>query len=137
PSIRFLNSSDLARSPASSSGTSDDSSALIASTIGIIRLTSRSCLVPKIFFSRTSIMTRSLYRARSWGRPSQELAGVAARSVRDPVAGQHARDLLHAGIRGQRLRGDARPPATDAFRQPDVLRRAGRDRGQMRDAEDL
>src|SRR5207249_5599538 len=103
---RFLNSSDFARSPASSSGCSAGSSALMAATIGIIRLTSRSCLVPKIFFSSASIMTGSLYRARSRSRPTQELSRVATRGIGDPFAGDHPRDLLDARVAGQHVGAD-------------------------------
>src|SRR6266850_666257 len=137
PASRFLNSSDFARSPASSSGCSDGSSALMATTVGIIRLTSRSCLVPKIFFSRASIMTRSLYRARSRSRPTQKLARVAARGVGDPVAGDHPRDLLDARVAGQNVGADACPAGAHGLGHPHVVRRARRDRRQMRHAQDL
>src|SRR5215470_6007425 len=137
PSIRFLNSSDFARRPASSSGVSDASSALIARTTGIMRLTSRSCLVPKIFFSSASIISASLYRARSRGRPTQKLAGVAARRLGDPVARHHAGDLLHARRAGHGLGADARTAAAHALGDPHVVGSPGGDRRQMRDAEHL
>src|SRR5882724_3912162 len=137
PSIRFLNSSDFARRPASSSGASDASSALMAWTTGIIRLTSRSCLVPKIFFSRASIMRSSLYRARSRRRPTQKLAGVAPRGIGHPLARHHAGDLLDARLSGQVLGADAGPAGADALRHLDVVGGAGGDRRQVRHAEDL
>src|SRR5881628_688195 len=137
PSIRFLNSSDFARRAASSRGPSDGSSALIESTTGIIRLTSRSCLVPKIFFNRTSIMTCSLYRARSRTWPAQKLASVTARGVGDPLARHHARDLLDARLPGQHLGADACPARAHALGHANVVRRAGGDRRQVRHTEDL
>src|SRR5882724_10909185 len=136
-SMRFLNSSDFARRPASSSGASDASRALMACTTGIMRLTSRSCLVPKIFFSSASIMSASLYRSRSRGRPTQKLTGVAPRRLGDPIARHHAGDLLHACLSGHELGGDARPAAAHALRDPHVVGGAGRDRRQVGDAEDL
>src|SRR5437867_4090237 len=137
PASRFLNSSDLARSPATSSGWSDGSSALMAPTIGIIRLTSRSCLVPKIFFSRASIMTKSLYSPRSRSRPTQELAGVTTRGVGDPLAGDHPRDLLDTRLSGQHLGADAGPATPHALGHTHMVYRAGGDRRQMRHAENL
>src|SRR5262245_47488604 len=136
-SSRFLNSSDLARRAASSRDASEPSSALMATTIGIMRLTSRSCLVPKIFLRRTSIMSCSLYLARSRSRPLQKLARMSARRVGDPLAGDHARDLLDARLAGQNLRADARPARAQTLPHPDVVRRAGGDRRQVRDAEHL
>src|SRR5882724_8885006 len=136
-SSRFLNSSDFARRAASSSDPSEPSNALIAATIGSIRLTSRSCLVPKIFLSRASIMPCSLYRARSRTRPLQKLARVPARRVGDPLARDHARDFLDARVAGQHLRADARAARAHALPHPHVVRRAGGDRRQMRDAEHL
>src|SRR6266850_8079387 len=137
PSMRFLNSSDFVRRAVSSSCPSTGSNALIAATTGIIRLTSRSCLVPKIFLSRTSIMTCSLYRARSRTRPLQKLARVPARRVGDPLARDHARDFLDARVAGQHLRADARAARAHALPHPHVVRRAGGARRQMRDAEHL
>src|SRR5215470_6855050 len=137
PSIRFLNSSDFARRPASSSGVSVASRALMASTTGIIRLTSRSCLVPKIFFSSASIMSASLYRARSRGRSTQKLASVPPRSLGDPIPCHHAGDLLHARRAGHDLGADAGPAGAHALGDPYVMSGAGRDRRQVRDAENL
>src|SRR5262245_29120132 len=137
PSIRFLNSSDFARRPASSSGVRDASRALMACTIGIMRLTSRSCLVPKIFFSSASIMSASLYRARSRGRSTQELAGVPPRGLGDPIARHHAGDLLHPRGTGPHPGADAGPAAAHALGDPYVMGGAGGDRRQVRDAEDL
>src|SRR5262249_56765763 len=136
-SSRFLDSSDLARRAASSRNPSAPSSALLAATIGILRLTSRSCLVPKIFLRRASIMSCSLYLARSWTRPLQKLARMPARRVGDPLAGDHARDLLDARLAGQHLRADARPAGAQARPYPDVVGCAGGDRCQVRDAEHL
>src|SRR5262245_8501793 len=137
PSIRFLNSSDFARRPASSSGLSDASRALMDCTTGIIRLTSRSCLVPKIFFRSASIMSASLYRARSRGRPTQKLAGVPSRGLGDPIARHHTGDLLHARRARHDLGADARPAAAHALGDAYVMSGTGRDRRQVRDAEDL
>src|SRR6266849_1781851 len=137
PSIRFLNSSDFARRPASSSAATDGSSALMAWTTGIIRLTSRSCLAPNIFFSRSSILSSSLYGARSRGRPTQKLAGVASRGLGDPIARHHAGDFCHARLPGHELRADARSAAAHALRNPHVVGGAGGDRREVRDAEDL
>src|SRR3989442_2412802 len=137
PTILFLKSSDFARRPVSSSEVSDGSSALMACTIGIMRLTSRSCLVPKIFFSSASIMSCSLYRARSRGRPTQKLASVAPRGLGDPVPRHHPRDLLHARLAGHRIGADAGPAAADALSDPHMMGGAGGDRRQVRDAEHL
>src|SRR5947208_11583669 len=137
PSIRFLNSSDFARRPASSSGVSDASSALMTCTTGIMRLTSRSCLVPKIFFSSASIMSASLYRARSRARPPQKLAGVAPSRLGDPVARHHPGDLLHTRLTGHEFGADTRPTAAHGLRDPHVVGGAGGDRRQVGDAEDL
>src|SRR5215510_2976127 len=136
-SSRFLNSSDLARRAASSRDASEPSSALMAATIGVMRLTSRSCLVPKIFLRRASIMSCSLYLARSWTRPLQKLARVSPRRIGDSLARDHAGDLLDARLAGQHLRADPRPARAHALPHPDVVRRAGGDRGQVRDAEHL
>src|SRR5262249_59789651 len=137
PSIRFLNSSDFARRPASSSGVSDASSALMACTAGIMRLTSRSFLVPKIFFSSASIISAPLYRARSRGRPTQKLAGVATRRLGDPIARHHPGDLLHARLAGHGLGADTRAAAADALGDPHVVGGPGGDWPQVRDAEHL
>src|SRR2546427_6809302 len=137
PARRFLNSSDFARRAVSSSGWSDGSSALMAATMGIIRLTSRSCLVPKIFFSSASIIPRSLYRARSRSRPTQQVAGVTARGVGDPLARHHPRDLLDARVSRQHLAVDPGPAAPHPLGYPDVVRSARADPRQLRDAEDL
>src|SRR4030095_16885288 len=124
---RFFNSSDLARRAASSRDPSESSSALMAATIGIMRLTSRSCLVPKIFLRRTSIMSCSLYLARSRTRPLQKLARMPAGRVGDPLAGDHARDLFDARLAGQHLRADACPARAHALPHPYVVRRTGGD----------
>src|SRR5206468_881813 len=137
PSIRFLNSSDFARRPASSSGLSEASRPLMACTTGIMRLTSRSCLVPKIFFSSASIISTSLYRARSRDRPAQKLAGVAARRLGDPIARDHPGDLVHACLSGHGLGADPSPAAAHALGDPHVVGGARGDRRQVRDAEDL
>src|SRR4030095_3191324 len=109
----------------------------MAATFGIMRLTSRSCLVPKIFLSSASIMSGSLYLARSRTRPVQKLARVAARSVGDPFACDHARNLLDARLARHHLRADARPAPAHALPHPHVVRRTGGNRCQMRDAEHL
>src|SRR3989441_1032228 len=71
---RLRSSSVLVASPASSSRCISGSSALICSTIGVRRLTSRSCLVPKMARRRTEIMIwRSLYRRVS-PRPGTSVA---------------------------------------------------------------
>src|SRR4029453_1799719 len=136
-SSRFLSSSDLARRAAASRDPSEPSNALMAATFGSMRLTSRSCLVPKIFLSSTSIMSCSLYLAPSRTRPVQKLARVPACRVGDPLTRDHARDLLDARLAGQHLRADARPARAHALPHPDVVRRTGGDRRQARDAEHL
>src|SRR5262245_26222347 len=109
----------------------------MAATFGIIRFTSRSCLVPKIFLSSASIMSCSLYLARSRTRPVQKLSRVAARGVGDPLARNHPRNLLDARLASQHLRADAGPARAHALPHPHVVRRTGGDRRQMRDAEHL
>src|SRR5438094_168898 len=108
-SRRFLNSSVFARSSASPSAWTDGSSAFVASTVGIMRLTSRSCLVPKIFRRIASIITIDYGISRDSRPPfarsgcAEQLARVAARGVGDPLAREHARDLLDAGVAGEPL----------------------------------
>src|SRR5438132_7190286 len=98
-SRRFLNSSVFARNSASPSAWTDGSSAFVASTVGIMRLTSRSCLVPKIFRRIASIITIDYGISRDSRPPfarsgcAEQLARVAARGVGDPLAREHARDL--------------------------------------------
>src|SRR5437667_460194 len=92
-SRRFLNSSVFARSSASPSAWTDGSSAFVASTVGIMRLTSRSCLVPKIFRRIASIITIDYGISRDSRPPfarsgrAEQLARVAAR--------RHARERPH------------------------------------------
>src|SRR5207245_10662197 len=111
---RFLSSSVFARSSASPSAWTDGSNAFVASTVGIMRLTSRSCLVPKIF-RRIALIIAIDYGTSGDSRPpfagsgrAEQLACVAACGVGDPLAREHAGDLLDAGVAGEPLDGDAR-----------------------------
>src|SRR5437867_2527937 len=142
-SRRFLNSSVFARSSASPSAWTDGSSAFVASTVGIMRLTSRSCLVPKIFRRIASIIGFDYGTSRDsrppFARPgrAEQLARVAARGVGDALAREHARDLLDAGVAGEHLGGDARAPRAEALGHAHVVVGAHRDRRQVGHAEDL
>src|SRR5256712_1863096 len=135
-SRRFLNSSVCGRSSAWPSDWTDGSSALVASTVGIMRLTSRSCLVPKIFRRIASIITIDYGISRDSRPPfarsgcAEQLARVAARGVGDPLAREHARDLLDAGVAGEPLEGDARAPRADGLGHAHVMAGARGDRRQ-------
>src|SRR2546426_504686 len=142
-SRRFLNSSVFARSSASPSAWTDGSSAFVASTVGIMRLTSRSCLVPKIFRRIASIITID-YGISPASRPpfarsgcAEQLARVAARGVGDPLAREHARDLLDAGVAGEPLEGDARAPRADGLGHAHVVAGARGDRREVGHTEHL
>src|SRR5213080_4173127 len=142
-SRRFLNSSVFARSSASPSAWTDGSSAFVASTVGIMRLTSRSCLVPKIFRRIASIITIDYGISRDSRPPfarsgrAEQLARVAARGVGDPLAREHARDLLDAGVAGEPLEGDARAPRADGLGHAHVVAGARGDRREVGHAEHL
>src|SRR5207245_4429066 len=142
-SRRFLNSSVFARSSASPSAWTDGSSAFVASTVGIMRLTSRSCLVPKIFRRIASIITID-YGISPASRPpfarsgcAEQLARVAARGAGDALAREHARDLLDAGVAGQHLGGDAHMPGAHALDHAHVVAGARGDRREVGHAEHL
>src|SRR3989454_4771369 len=142
-SRRFLNSSVFARTSASPSAWTDGSSAFVASTVGIMRLTSRSCLVPKIFRRIASIITID-YGISPASRPpfarsgcAEQLARVAARGVGDPLAREHARDLLDAGVAGEPLEGDARAPRADGLGHAHVVAGARGDRREVGHTEHL
>src|SRR3989441_23868 len=142
-SRRFLNSSVFARSSASPSAWTDGSSAFVASTVGIMRLTSRSCLVPKIFRRIASIITID-YGISPASRPpfarsgcAEQLARVATRGVGDPLAREHARDLLDAGVAGEPLEGDARAPRADGLGHAHVVAGARGDRREVGHTEHL
>src|SRR5947209_5555096 len=142
-SRRFLNSSVFARSSASPSAWTDGSSAFVASTVGIMRLTSRSCLVPKIFRRIASIITIDYGISRDSRPPfarsgcAEQLARVAARGVGDPLAREHAGDLLDAGVAGEPLEGDARAPRADGLGHAHVVAGARGDRRQVGHTEHL
>src|SRR2546422_802214 len=142
-SRRFLNSSVFARSSASPSAWTDGSSAFVASTVGIMRLTSRSCLVPKIFRRIASIITIDYGISRDSRPPfarsgrAEQLARVAARGVGDPLAREHARDLLDAGVAGEPLEGDARAPRADGLGHAHVMAGARGDRREVGHTEHL
>src|SRR6266850_6843381 len=142
PSARRLRSSSvLPRRAASSRAFMADSSALISATTGIIRLTSRSCLVPKIFLRMASIIAASLYAPASGApraAPAQERPRVLERGGRGGgVATEHPRDLGHALVAGYQAGAHARAAPADALGHAHVLVREGGDRRQVRDAEDL
>src|SRR6266850_1642181 len=139
PSARRLRSSSvLPRRAASSRVWRADSSALISTTTGIIRLTSRSCLVPKIFLRIASIIAGSLYAPASGAlRAAQERARVLERGGAGGVAAQHPRQLGHARLARDDLRARARAAPAHAFGHAHVLVRQRGDRRQVRDAEDL
>src|SRR5213083_2045158 len=136
-SRRFLNSSVFARSSASPSAWT------VGSTVGIMRLTSRSCLVPKIFRRIASIITIDYGISRDSRPPfarsgrAEQLARVAARGVGDPLAREHARDLLDAGVAGEPLEGDARAPRADGLGHAHVVAGARGDRREVGHAEHL
>src|SRR5881396_2543333 len=79
------------------------SSALISATTGIIRLTSRSCLVPKIFLRIASIIAGALYASASRAlraAATQERARVLEGGGAGGVAAEHPRDLGRALVAG-------------------------------------
>src|SRR5256886_4482801 len=142
-SRRFLTPSVFARNSASPSAWTDGSSAFVASTVGIMRLTSRSCLVPKIFRRIASIITID-YGISPASRPpfarsgcAEQLARVAARGVGDPLAREHTRDLLDAGVAGEPLEGDARAPRADGLGHAHVVPGARGDRREVGHTEHL
>src|SRR5881397_41120 len=142
-SRRFLNSSVFARSSASPSAWTDGSSAFVASTAGIMRLTSRSCLVPKIFRRIASIITidygTSSDSCPPFARPgsAEQLPRVTARGVGDALAREHARDLLDAGVAGKPLDGDPRTTRAETLAHAHVVVGTRGDRRQVGHAEHL
>src|SRR6267143_1554126 len=137
---RLRSSSVLPRRAASSRACTAGSRALISATTGIIRLTSRSCLVPKIFLRMASIIAGSLYAPASRAlraAPAKERARVLDGGRSGGVAAEHARDLGHALVAGHQTRARARAAPANALGHAHVLLREGGDRRQVRDAEDL
>src|SRR5919204_1418607 len=141
PSARPLRSSSvLPRRAASSRAWMAGSSALISATTGIIRLTSRSCLVPKIFLRTASIIAGTLYAPAS-RRPRtacpQQRSGVLERGARRGVAAQHARDLRAALVPGDDGGARARATGAHALRDAHVMVRQRGDGSQVSDTEHL
>src|SRR5437773_1806239 len=146
--MRCRNSSDFARSPASSSACTAGSSALIACTAGIIRLTSRSCLVPKIVLSRVSIIsvdygTRECPRAISPAADArvhlvEDHRGHAVRPGEHRLEGEHrARELTAGGHARQRAQLLARVRREPELRAVEAARRDFlQDTALERDSED-
>src|SRR2546430_6613873 len=66
----------------------------------------------------------------------RSLARVAARGVGDPLAREHARDLLDAGVAGEPLEGDARAPRADGLGHAHVVAGARGDRREVGHTED-
>src|SRR2546425_838737 len=138
---RLRSSSVLPRRAASSRAWMAGSSALISATTGIIRLTSRSCLVPKIFLRIASIIAGALYasasralRAAAAQERARVLEGGGAGGV---AAAEHPRDLGRALVAGHQAGARARAAPADALGHAQGLVREGGDRRQVRDAEDL
>src|SRR5436309_4236269 len=137
---RLRSSSVLPRRAASSRACVAGSRALISATTGIIRLTSRSCLVPKIFLRIASIIAGTLYAPASGtlrAPSTQERPRVLERGGAGGVTAQHPRDLRHPLVPGDHARARARAAAAHALGHAHVLVRQGRDGRQMRHAEDL
>ena len=123
----------------------------MAATAGCTRLTSRSCLVPKIFFRRLSIMPShytgclpdrrpsgcdSTRSGSPPGRPRPAVRGHGARAACVSPS-EHPRDLRHPGLARERLDGRPRAPAADGLGHAQVMARPRGDLGQVRHAEDL
>src|SRR5204863_274109 len=137
---RLRSSSVLPRRAASSRAWMAGSSALISATTGIIRLTSRSCLVPKIFLRIASIIAGALYASASRAlraAATQERARVLEGGGAGGLAAEHPRDLGRALVAGHQAGARARAAPADALGHAHVLVREGGDRRQVRDAEDL
>src|SRR5438105_3570871 len=137
---RLRRSSVLPRRAASSRACMVGSSALISATTGIIRFTSRSCLVPKIFLRMASIIAATLYAPAS-RRPRtacpQERPRMVQRRGAGRVATEHPRDLRGPLIPGDDGGGGARATTAHALGHPHVLVRQRGDGSQMRDTEHL
>src|SRR2546422_217484 len=138
---RLRSSSVLPRRAASSRAWMAGSSALISATTGIIRLTSRSCLVPEIVLRIASIIAGALYasasralRAAAAQERARVLEGGGAGGV---AAAEHPRDLGRALVAGPQAGARARAAPAAALGPAPVLVREGGDRRQVRDAEDL
>src|SRR3989449_591154 len=138
---RLRSSSVLPRRAASSRAWMAGSSALISATTGIIRLTSRSCLVPEIVLRIASIIAGALYasasralRAAAAQERARVLEGGGAGGV---AAAEHPRDLGRALVAGHQAGARARAAPADALGHAHVLVREGGDRRQVRDAQDL
>src|SRR5881396_1485456 len=142
PTVRRAASRATANASGSSSWT-DGSSAFVASTAGIMRLTSRSCLVPKIFRRIASIITidygTSSDSCPPFARPgsAEQLPRVTARGVGDALAREHARDLLDAGVAGKPLDGDPRTTRAETLAHAHVVVGTRGDRRQVGHAEHL
>src|SRR2546430_17494751 len=67
----------------------------------------------------------------------RSLARVPARGVGDPLAREHARDLLDAGVAGEPLEGDARAPRADGLGHAHVVAGARGDRREVGHTEHL
>src|SRR5436189_134663 len=129
---RLRSSSVLPRRAASSRAWMAGSSALISATTGIIRLTSRSCLVPKIFLRIASIIAGALYASASRAlraAATQERARVlegggagrgAAADPRVHLVEHHGRRALVPGEDDLQRQHAARqfPPGGDARQRP-------------------
>src|SRR3989442_4174970 len=138
---RLRSSSVLPRRAASSRAWMAGSSALISATTGIIRLTSRSCLVPKIFLRIASIIAGALYasasralRAAAAQERARVLEGGGAGGV---AAAEHPRDLCRALVAGHQAGARARAAPADALGHAHVLLRHGGDRRQVPDGTDF
>src|SRR2546421_156338 len=121
---RLRRLSVLPRRAASSRACMVGSSALISATTGIIRFTSRSCLVPKIFLRMASIIAATLYAPAS-RRPRtacpQERPRMVQRRGAGRVATEHPRDLRGPLIPGDDGGGGARATTAHALGHPHVL----------------
>src|SRR5919198_1837796 len=137
---RLRSSSVLLRRAASSRAWVAGSRALISATTGIIRLTSRSCLVPKIFFRTASIIAWTLYAPASRGlhaTRTEQRARMLERGSAGGVAAQHARDLGHTLVAVDDGRVCPRAAGANGLGYAHVVVRQRGDGGQMRHAQDL
>src|SRR5438105_2031589 len=76
-------------------------------------------------------------RGRGSARITEQLARVAARGVRDPLAAQHPRDLLDARRAREEVGGDARAAPPHALRDLHVTMGTRGDGRQVGHAEHL
>src|SRR5438445_499461 len=140
PARRLRSSSVRERRAASSRACTVGSSTLVAATTGIIRVTSRSCLVPKIFLRIASIIAGTLYAPASGAfgaAAAQQRARVLERGHPRGVPPEHPCDLGHALIAADNAGAGPGAAAAHALGHPHVLVRQGGDRRQVRDTEDL